>query len=281
MKKILLVGHFFLWIGVFSFTKYALLTSFGEVPQLNNEHTPQSITTADKELVFIAGKDGKFFTEDDELYQYYLAEYDKFGDMIKKECFDPGEDKVPFNKDDHMKEYWVYGYNVNKQLIKEAYYKAAGQGKCEENYRALYELNTEGKEIRNVRHKSDGTTCYIAYEYGPEGKVARDAEYIGKGPDGLWFTPDDEIEKYHRREYGKDGRITQASEYRVDKQGKGPDDEWFTQDDVISSTKVFLYDKSGLITKINKYIGKGPDNTWFTNDDILQYYAVMYYLNKK
>ena len=298
MKKIFLCGCIFLWIGIFLPGKPLFLTSFAaeqgfdmeevrsflinpEVSQIEKKNTPPLITLANKEVKFTAGKDGKWFTEDDEVYQYYLAEYDKKGKMVKKKCFDPGEDKIPFTKDDQLKEYWVYEYNANSEPVKEIYYKAAGLGKFEEGYYGLYDLNSSGKKVREVRYKNKEIIRYITYEYGLQGSVVKDVEYTGNGPDGKWFTSDDEIEKYHKREYDSGGRLVRAMEYHVDKEGKGPDNIWFTADDVISSTRVFFYDKSGRAAKVCKYIGSGPDKIWFTDDDVLQYYTLRYFPDKK
>ena len=66
-----------------------------------------------KEVKFVAGPDKQWFTPDDQIYQYYLAEYDDLGRMIKKIGY----------KDDQPQEYWVYKYNVQNRPVEEIYYK--------------------------------------------------------------------------------------------------------------------------------------------------------------
>jgi hypothetical protein len=63
-------------------------------------------------------------------------------------------------------------------------------------------------------------------------------------------------------------------EYHAKHNGKGADGIWFTPDDEISSTKEFFYNKEGFLSDIRKYIGSGEDKQWFTSDDVLQYSTV-------
>ena len=231
-----------------------------------------------REVKFTAGKDGVWFTEDDEVFHYYLADYNNEGKMTKKGCYKAGPDGVVFTSDDILQDYFLYEYDATGGPMKETYYKYVPAGQDTMGYYSLFIHNAAGDKVKLVRYSPQGEIIrYITYEYGLPRKVLRDVEYKGAGPDKAWLTPDDEIEKYHTREYGPDGRLLRAREFHVDLQGKGPDGAWFTPDDGTSSTRVFYYDAEGRPFRTNKYIGAGPDGVWFTDDDILQYYTVRYF----
>ncbi|HOW35070.1 MAG TPA: hypothetical protein PL155_01460 [Candidatus Omnitrophota bacterium] len=227
-----------------------------------------------KEVKYVAGKDGQWFTKDDKVYRYYITEYNRQGKLTKKKCF-AGIIDFALGSDEEMQD---YEYDENGAPVKEVFYKNKGRGEDAEEYRSLYEHDASGRKTRAVRYNSKGEVVrYTTYAYGPFGQVTQDIEYVGQGADHKWFTADDEIEKCHKHEYDDQGKMTRAMEYHAQHEGLGPDGQWFTPDDIISSTRVFVYNKDGLATEVFKYIGPGQDNIWLTNDDALQYYTKRYY----
>ena len=231
-----------------------------------------------KEVKFVAGKDGKWFTDDDEVYHYFLAEYNNKGQMTERTCYGIGKDEILFSGDDSLKEFLVFEFDAQGRQAKKRSFKVISSSEIAEDYCSVPEFDAQGREIRDLRYRSDAIIGYLTFEYGPLGKVEKDVEYSGTGPDKKWFSADDEIEKYHRREYRSDGKPLRAIEYLHDQQGSGADNRWFTSDDVISSTKIFFYDSAGFVNRVNKYISKGTDGVWFTDDDVLQYYTIRYYV---
>jgi hypothetical protein len=123
-KKIF--GFVFLWLSFFLFYKphfsfsqprdideerFSLTTTgIQEVEELS---PPLSLNLhSDKEVKYVAGKDSKMFTLDDEIFHYFLAEYNEKGKMIKRQCFKPGPDKIPFTLDDELQNYIVFEYDA-------------------------------------------------------------------------------------------------------------------------------------------------------------------------
>ena len=254
MKKIFYFCCIFL--SVFAVSQAAEPDSDLDQVQAN---PARQLILPNKEVKYVAGKDGKWFTSSDTVYQYFLAEYDAKGKMTRRQCYE----------NDQLKEYWVYEYDRAGRPLKETFYKvSSSDNKSTEAYYALFRCNDRGQKINYTRYAQGKVVRRITYEYDQQGRLVRDTEYT------------DRLEKYHRRLYDKDGRIFRMMEYHADHQGPGPDGVWFTADDVVSSTKVFLYNDRGLVTQVNKYIGAGPDNTWFTDDDQLQYYTLRYYDHK-
>ena len=232
---------------------------------------------ATKEVTYVAGKDKLWFTMDDEVFHYYLAEYNANGKMAKKSCYTIGPDRVPFTSDDQLQDYFVYEYDAQGGPTREVHYKVI-DGKDAQDYYSLDEHNAAGIKTKVVRYNQKGNVAhYIVYGRGTQGRLTQDVEYKGPGPDGKWFTKDDEIEKYHMRVYDKDGKLIRAMEYHVDYKGPGSDGVWFTEDDVVSSTREFIYGKAPYPTMTLKCTGPGPDGAWFTDDDIMQYYTVRAY----
>lgn len=219
-----------------------------------------------KEVKFIAGQDKVWFDQDDAVYHYFTVEYDRKGRMKKKFLFLPGGESQG---------YWRYVYNANGRLAREVFYNGKGrQVSC-----AQYEYNGRGDKERVVMRDPKGAILrYTTYEYGHHrGKSVKDVEYKGPGQDGRWFTPDDEIDRYHSLEYDNLGRLVRAKEYHSGRNGRGEDNLWFTPDDVVSSVKTFTYDSRGKVCRTNKYIDAGQDGRWFTTDDVPQYYTIRYY----
>ncbi|HOW35071.1 MAG TPA: hypothetical protein PL155_01465 [Candidatus Omnitrophota bacterium] len=233
---------------------------------------------ATQEIKYVAGKDGKWFTDDDEIYHYYLATYDDRGKMTKRECLTTQLDYFASNAGDKLQNYIVYKYDAEGGPVKEAGYKKTESGKDLEEYHAVYEHDALGNKTKTIRYDSKGEIIrYITYQYDPQGRIMQDVEYTAKGTDNQWFTADDEIEKYHKREYDNQGKLIHVTECHAQHQGRGPDGQWFTLDDVVSSTKVYAYNNEGLVAKTLKYLKPGPDHAWFTDDDVLQYYTLRYY----
>ncbi|RKY69268.1 MAG: hypothetical protein DRQ24_10930 [Candidatus Latescibacterota bacterium] len=236
-----------------------------------------------KEVKFVSGKDGVWFSRDDEIYHYYTYEYDKQGRKVKMKCYKTGRDSRGFTSDDVLQYYKVFTYEQGR-IKRATYYTAAGKdGKWftsddREGYYELYEYDKAGYKKRVVRYNPGGDIIqYMVFEYDLQGKVIKDIDFRGQGEDGKWFTSDDRIEKYHLFRYNKNGKMKNAREFHAEHNGKGKDGKWFTSDDVVSSAKEFLYDKNGVHKEDKKYIGAGKDNKWFTDDDILQYYTLYHY----
>lgn len=231
-----------------------------------------------KEVKYVAGADNKWFTADDTVYNYSLAEYDPKEKMIKKKSYTCGTDKIAFTADDRLEDYFVYEYDPEGGPIQEIHYKTNDQGQAIEDYRASYKHCPLGTKTQTVRYNSNGEVIYcIIFEHNNKEQVIKDVEYNEPGPDNEWFTSDDRILRYHIRDYDGQGKLTKAREYSSNYGGKGHDNQWFTADDNVHAAREFFYDKNGLAVKTLKYIGKGPDNQWFTEDDTLQYYTLRFY----
>lgn len=231
-----------------------------------------------KEVKYVAGEDNQWFSADDCVYSYSLAEYDAKGKMIKKKSYTPGPDKIAFTPDDRLADYFVYEYDSEGGPIQEIHYKSNDQGQDREDYRASYKHCPLGTKTQTIRYKPDGKLVYyIIFEHNPQEQVIKDIEYGGWGPDNKWFTDDDEIFKYHTRDYDRKGRLIRAKEYHSEHNGKGADNQWFSSDDEIYATREIFYNKKGLAVKTYKCIEKGSDNQWFTKDDVLQYYTLRFY----
>jgi hypothetical protein len=232
-----------------------------------------------KEVKYVAGKDGVWFSADDEVYHYFTAAYDAGGNMLTKICYTVGSDKTGFTTDDPVQNYMSYEYDADGRLNRETYYTASGADNTwltaddAQGYYVLPEYDIQGNRISMIRYNPQREIIrVITYTYGPAGKIM-DVEYKSAGKDGQWFSGDDEIEKYHRFEYDRQGRMIRAREYHAEQKGPGADGRWFTPDDVVSSTKVFLYKRDNRVSQTKKYIGSGADRRWFTKDDVLQYYT--------
>jgi hypothetical protein len=214
----------------------------------------------DKEIRYVAGKDKKWFSRDDEVNHYYLKDVDENGKITKHSYILPGKDKAAFTADDELQEYQVFYHSPEGKVKKEVSF----DGKKRKQYTAEYIYSAQGKKTDVRRYDVRGKEIrHIKYTCDGKGLVLQDEEYVqGK------------LEKYHRYEYDDKGRLKRAVEYLVDKNGEGPDGTWFTPDDIISSAKEYFYDADGDTCKDKKYIGIGPDGKWFTPDDEMQYYTL-------
>ena len=216
-------------------------------------------THQDKDVRYVAGKDGKWFTQDDEVCHYYLKDYDQKGRLFKRAYVKPGKDNIPFTSDDDLQDYQIYSYGSKDQIIKETSFDSRKR----KLYTSVYAYDPSGKKTKITRFDSKGKeTGYMSFTYDSRGLVSQDAEYAGAN-----------LEKYHRFTYDGQGRISRAVEYHFKQNGKGADGEWFTPDDVVSSAKEYFYSQDGSACKDKKYIGAGQDNKWFTPDDEIQYYT--------
>jgi hypothetical protein len=240
------------------------------VTQIQDQYKDSTGGRPTVEIKYTAGADKKWFTPDDEVFHYFTAEYNEKGWLTKKTCLKPGTSGIPNPLKDAVQDYTTYEYGPTGRESGESSFSASGSLK----YSSEFEYDQEGRKVKEIRHDASGKVIrWIAYEYDKRGNLVKDTEYSSSGPDGQWFTSDDEIEKYHVREY-KSGKLIRMSEYHRDQKGTGPDGKWFTSDDVVSSTKEFLYDNQGRMNKVLKATGPGPDKKWFTKDDVLQYYTV-------
>lgn len=225
----------------------------------------------EKEIKYVAGADKQWFTADDEVYHYFLTERDKKGRMLKKLCYTTGTDSLIFTPDDALQEYQVYVYNSRQKADGEVVYGKDSRQK----YRVAYEYDARGNKSRDVRYNNAKEIIYYtAYEYDTQGRMVKDVEYAGRGADNKWFSPDDQVEKYHKSEFDGQGKLLRVREYHAQHNGRGEDEAWFSADDAVYATKELLYDDLGRLLKTKKFIGAGPDNQWFSGDDILQYYTV-------
>ncbi|MDD4908080.1 MAG: hypothetical protein PHJ00_03360 [Candidatus Omnitrophica bacterium] len=245
-------------------------------PEVVFKH-PYGGMRATHEVKYVPGKDNKWFTPDDEVYHYYLAEYYSNGKMSKKSCYTAGFDKLPFTSDDHLQDYFVYEYDRLGGPVKEEHYKVV-DGKDVFDFYSLDEHNAAEIKTKVARYNFEGEVLtYVVYGRGADGRLTQDVVYNGRGADGIWFTGDDKIEKYHIREYDKDDRLLRAREYHIDHNGRGADGIWFTGDDVVFAGKELTYGKAPYPTTTLKYLEPGPDGVWFTGDDVLEYYTVRAY----
>jgi hypothetical protein len=216
-----------------------------------------------KEIKYVAGKDGLWFTADDQIYHYFINVYDAAGRIVKKSCLKAGADGIAQSADDELADYQIFEYAPDGKILSETSF----DNKNAKQYTAVYEYDMKGRKARVTRvNPKNEEIRSIAYSYDKKGQLVKDVEYANK-----------EIEKYHRFEYDRKGLMIRAREYHVKENGKGADGKWFTADDVVSSTKEFFYNKDGAKSMEKKYIKAGTDGKWFTKDDELQYYTIFYY----
>lgn len=218
----------------------------------------------DRDIRFIAGPDGAWFTQDDAICNYYLKRFDAAGLLRERSFYLPGPDRAAFTADDIAEEHQVFAYDAAGRMIREEFYGR----KKKKLYTALYEYDAAGRKVRVVRKAGRKQKVgEMTFGYDARGQLAQDAEYDGAG----------DLVKYHRFFYDRKGRVSRAVEYHRDHNGQGPDGVWFSGDDVIFAAKEYFYDRDGSGFKDKKYIAAGPDGVWFTPDDTIQYYTVNEY----
>ncbi len=225
---------------------------------------PAEKLLVDKEIKYVAGKDMEWFTEDDAVYEYLLVERDGAGTIFKTTRFTPGKDEVPFTYDDVLEDFQIFEYGFDGKLLKEVSYDGRNVKKYARLSSTVYAYDAQGrKSMRTCSYPGKKDLRVIHYAYDEAGHQVQAVEYFGK-----------ELQKYHRFQYGKDGKLIKVTEYHHEHDGKGPDGIWFTPDDVASSAKESFYNADESKAEDNKYISAGPDGKWFTPDDKMQYYVV-------
>ncbi len=217
----------------------------------------------DKEIKYTAGKDSLWFTDDDEVYNYCFVDYDEKGRVTQKSTLKVGPDNTVFTPDDALQDYQIYDYDEKGKVLRETSF----DGQDVKQYAEEYTYDEKGKKMKAVRYDANNEEIRaMAFAYDNAGFLVQDVEYVGK-----------DIQKYHRFENDKKGRVMKAVEFHRDHDGPGPDGAWFTADDVVSSAKGSIYDPNGVKSKDLKFIGPGSDGEWFTDDDELQYYTLYYH----
>jgi hypothetical protein len=216
-----------------------------------------------KEIKYIAGKDQKWFTKDDDVYEYYLLYYDNRGRLARRSGYLEGVDSLLMTGDDILDDYIVYEFRPDGKISRETLYS----GKGVEQYTGVYAYDADGQKVSIKKYdpqkKEIGSTNYF---HGHAGLIIKDVEYKG-----------DEIEKYHVFKYDSKHNAGKVMEFLGAEGGKGKDGVWFTDDDMITSAKQCFYKPDGSKIKEHKYIKPGPDKKWFTKDDVMQYYTLFYY----
>jgi len=215
-----------------------------------------------REIKYTAGADKKWFTKDDDVYEYYLLSYDDKGNVMRKSGYVVSDDRLPMTKDDVLHDYLVYEYDAAGKLSRETFYDGAGA----KQYTGMYAYDDAGQKTKMTRlDPQNKETGSMNFFYGA-GSVIQDVEYKGS-----------EIEKYHRFKYGHGREAERVTEYLGSAGGKGKDGVWFTDDDVVTSAKRCYFNADGTKDKERKFIAPGPDKKWFTKDDVIQYYTLFYY----
>jgi len=246
----------------------------------------QSTTTKNlrhKEVKYVAGLDKAWFTGDDQIYHYFICEFDNKGNTILKKRLTTGADKTPFTQDDVVEEYEAYTLDEHGNTTCTTLFDKPGNDNTwftkDDGVRYVenYKLNAGKQKIKATRTANGNTTRIITFSYNNKGYNTEDVEYSAAGKDGTWGTEDDVLEKYHKYEFDSEGNILKSLEFHANHNGKGKDDKWFTDDDMVFAVKKHLYGSNGQLEKELKGIGCGPDGTWFTDDDVLQYYTLIHY----
>ena len=260
----LLVSPRYVFSQIKDFDEERLTVKKTNVSELGNstiKEEPEILT--DLELKYVSGEDKLWFTDDDDIYHYFLIDHDLDGKVIKKSCNKAGEDTIPLTTDDVMQDYQVFEYAEDGSLAKEMSFNA----KNIKQSTVIYSYEENGRKNKTSKYDNKNKEIRsVEFSYDDKGLLVRDVENVGK-----------EIEKYHAFEYDESGRLIKMTECHVKENGKGSDGVWFTEDDVVSSTKESFYNDQGVKIKENKYINAGPDGKWFTEDDVLQYYVLFEY----
>jgi hypothetical protein len=232
------------------------------------------------EVKYVAGMDKKWFTQDDHIYGYYLYEFDARGRPVSKECFRFKPKAFHSAHVKELNEYWKYEYDDRGLLSKQRHYAHPGRDKqwytgddVEIDYtRFVFDLN--GIKTREIKYNSrDQEISYMIFKHDTGGRVLEDLEYGKKGKDGMWFTRDDELEKYHVYDYVENSAVCRVKEFSLKNGETVPGEKLSTDDGSVNAVKVYFYNPDGSLREDRKYAGAGPDGIWFTDDDILQYYT--------
>lgn len=112
----------------------------------------------------------------------------------------------------------------------------------------------------------DQIDFYRDSSFDPANKISRSVTHRSAGPDGIWLTADDPVDSYSVATYD-DGK-----EIEVSYNGAGGDGVWFNTDDAVSAYTATTYNPDGSMNSMIQYAGSGPDGRWFTADDVYQSY---------
>ncbi|HQJ15793.1 MAG TPA: hypothetical protein PLJ26_04840 [Candidatus Omnitrophota bacterium] len=216
-----------------------------------------------KEIKYVAGNDGAWFTKDDDVYEYYILHYDSRGRMTRRSGYLEGPDSKLMTDDDILDDYIVYEFGPDGKISREILYTGTGVMQ----YTGVYEYDSAGRKISIKRYDPQKTEIGSTnYFYGHANLIVRDVDYKGG-----------EIVKYHNFKYDNKHRMGKVTEFLGSEGGAGKDGVWLTGDDKITSAKECFYDRQGAKIKEKKYISPGKDKQWFTKDDVMQYYTLFYY----
>jgi hypothetical protein len=225
--------------------------------------SPDNQRQLDIEIKYLAGPDKKWFTGDDQVCRYYPAKYDLKNRMVKKSYLEIGKDNIPYTDDDELKDYQIFQYDRDGRVTKEITF----DGKKVKQFTIVYSYGSSGLKIKAVRYDTKGReTGYTTFKYGPNNELIEDVEYKGKdiekyhrfhhdhatqygrvveflaskdgaGKDGVWFNEDDVVSSAKECFYNDDGSKDREKKYLE----AGPDGKWFTKDDEMQYYTVFHY----------------------------------------
>jgi hypothetical protein len=103
--------------------------------------------------------------------------------------------------------------------------------------------------------------------------------YTGPGPDGVWFTDDDQVGQDYKGAYARwksapGNNIWDSWYQEITYSGPGADGIWFTADDTVNTCKTHVFGDGTQHWTEERDYSPGYDNTCFTADDQLYQYAV-------
>ncbi|MFH0974205.1 MAG: hypothetical protein V1874_00310 [Spirochaetota bacterium] len=254
---------------------------------------------------YSGGKDGTWFTDDDDVD--VMIVYNKAGDVLESLSFNgPGPDGKYFTQDDIYNSYELHFYNDNGNEVEYVAGDSAGRDGIwlteDDSFSALHLFEYDNNLLRREIQYSDTdiVSCYYLLNYDSDSRIEAEWKYKGAGPDGAWFTEDDDLAEETTYQYDDSGNILRET-FGQDKYGnilywysfaynaenkiiekteytrEGYDNKWFTDDDFINSREMFEYNKDGqLALSINSH-SPGNDRIWYNSDDNINYYTVLDY----
>jgi hypothetical protein len=117
----------------------------------------------------------------------------------------------------------------------------------------------------------DQISYYVAGTFDAAGKTVRSVYHNSAGPDGTWFTADDPTDYYTMYTY------SDAKDITVTYNGVGSDGTWFTADDKVSAYEITEFNTNGSKISMINYGSPGSDGRWFTADDVYINYSTFLY----
>ncbi len=254
---------------------------------------------------YSGGKDGIWFNDDDDIHQ--LSVYNYAGDTVETYSYsNPGADGVYHTQDDIYFSYKIHLFDKNGKEVEYIEGNSAGGDGIwltnDDGFSALhayeYDNNLLTKEI--LYSDINVISCYYIYNYNKNLKVDTEWKFMGPGPDGKWFTDDDELETETTYIYDKSGNILREAAghdrygnvsywysysynpenkiiERIEYNKEGLDNTWFTDDDVIGSRAIYEYNREGEPTLTVFSNSPGEDGKWFNGDDDIHSYIVQEY----